>query len=278
MICYHHNDLDGRCAGAIVNKKFGNIESVDFIEMDYAKPIDLSQIERNEYVIIVDFSFTPDVMDSILRRTDNVVWIDHHVTAKEYPYQSLKGLRDFSTKGLSGCELTWNYLFPEHIIPDAVHFIGDYDAWRLDTAPRCFQFYEGMKLEDTDPKSKIWNFLFLPSTGGVDMVVEHGKNVIKYRDNYCSNIRTTFGYEVFWEGHRAYATNIYRFGSQGFNGKMEEYDFCIAYIHDGKKFTVSLYSEKIDVSVICKKYGGGGHQGAASFRSKNLPWIDERYL
>ena len=54
--------------------------------------------------------------------------------------------------------------------------------------------------------------------------------------------------------------------------KLRRYPVCIAYIHDGEKFTVSLYSESVDVSVIAKAHGGGGHKGAAGFICAELPF------
>jgi nanoRNase/pAp phosphatase (c-di-AMP/oligoRNAs hydrolase) len=74
-------------------------------------------------------------------------------------------------------------------------------------------------------------------------------------------------------GQKAYALNAYRFGSQGFGEKAKEYPVCIAFIYDGRQFTVSLYSETVDVSTIAKSFGGGGHKGAAGFVCKELPFI-----
>jgi nanoRNase/pAp phosphatase (c-di-AMP/oligoRNAs hydrolase) len=41
---------------------------------------------------------------------------------------------------------------------------------------------------------------------------------------------------------------------------------------DGDEWIISLYSRNIDVSEIAKKYGGGGHKGAAGFHCKDLPF------
>ena len=44
------------------------------------------------------------------------------------------------------------------------------------------------------------------------------------------------------------------------------------FVFDGTQFTISLYSEVVDVSEIAKKYGGGGHKGASGFHCKQLPF------
>ena len=275
MICVHHNDLDGKCAAAIVNKWHGNNpERLLFIEMDYDRIIDWGAVvAKNKKVIIVDFSLKPEVMNKLLSITKDVIWIDHHVTAKEYPYQDLPGLRNFEDKAMAGCELTWSFFFPFKQIPWAVSLIGDYDKWALKQQPACFQFYEGMKLQDSSPLSSLWLDLF--SEKGMENcydIIETGKAAIKYRDNYCAGLCKSYGYETEIDGHKAYACNQFMFGSGGFGERFKEYPLCLAYIHNGRKFTVSLYSTTIDVSIIAKNHGGGGHKGAAGFTCDNLPW------
>jgi oligoribonuclease NrnB/cAMP/cGMP phosphodiesterase (DHH superfamily) len=273
MICIHHNDLDGKCAAAIVGKFYFGAK-MKFVEMDYAKKINFKYIVLDsEPVIIVDFSFKPDAMDELLRVTKNVVWIDHHATARDYPYQHLDGLRNFQDKAMAGCELTWNYFFPYAQMPRSVQLIGDYDKWALKFQPECFQFYEGMKLVENEPLSFIWNELLDTSYyKKVSEIIESGKTAIQYRDSYCAGLCKAYGYETEIDGNKAYACNQFMFGSGGFVEKFQEYPLCLAYIHDGKKFTVSLYSTKIDVSVIAKNHGGGGHKGAAGFVCESLPF------
>ncbi|MFH1897055.1 MAG: hypothetical protein ABH886_02270 [Candidatus Desantisbacteria bacterium] len=281
MKCFYHNDLDGRCSGAIVNLYRRNQENDGtgfyFIEIDYKDRFPLETISPNEEIWIVDFSLKPEVMNELLKVTQNIIWIDHHATAKEYGYADLKGLRDFKDKGNAGCELTWQYCFPDRKMPSSVLLIGDYDKWALKMQPECFEFYEGLKLEDTNVKAIIWKELFSDDTLSSD-IIHNGKTSIKYRDNYCSQLRKSFGYETEIDGYKAYATNMYMFGSKGFGHMMDNYPLCIAYIHDGKMFTVSCYSTKIDVSVICKNHGGGGHKGAAGFITSHLPFKKENHV
>lgn len=247
------------------------VHAIDFIEMDYSKELDIESISLGEPIFIVDFSLKPAVMARLLERTNEVTWIDHHATAKDYPYQHLAGLRDFTPKGKSGCELTWMYYHPNMDMPRAVALIGDYDSWRMKLAPLCLSFYEGLKLVDTSPTSAIWQDLI---GVGNDMLVidiaKQGSIAIQYRDNYCSELRNSFGYSCVLKGFEyldCYALNAYRFGSQAYGPLMKVYDVCIAYVNDGNKTTVSLYSEQphIDVGVIAKSFGGGGHKGAAGF-------------
>lgn len=285
MKVLHHNDADGRCAAAIV--RYSNAQNgTEFIEMDYAKIVPFDRIDKDENIFIVDFSFKPEDMNKVLEITKNITWIDHHATAKDYPYQGLKGLRDFTNKGLSGCELTWKYCCPLYSLPESVALIGDYDSWRMEKRPDCLEFYEGLKMQDQNPLSRLWPIIFADYIGGfegqnagikIDEIKKDGRAAIKYRDMYCADLRKSFGFDCtleYADGLKCYALNAYKFGSQAYGELMQCYDVLIGFIFDGVKVTVSLYSEKpeVDVSIIAKKLGGGGHKGAAGFVvNTNIP-------
>lgn len=86
-------------------------------------------------------------------------------------------------------------------------------------------------------------------------------------------MQNQFGFVSEINGYTCWVTNLYGFGSLGFGEKMQEYDICAACIFDGLRWTISLYSTKVDVSVICKQHGGGGHKGAAGFVSESFPFM-----
>lgn len=274
-ICIHHNDLDGKCSAAIVNRKLKSSGPVTFFETDYKDDPPNLDMLVGASVIIVDFSYKPEVMKRITERALSVTWVDHHATAKDYPYQHLPGLRHFGDKQKAGCELTWEFFFPETKMPMAVQLIGDYDKWALKMKDSKI-FYEGMKLLDSSPTSEIWVDLLSDNHNDVESIIKCGKIAMQYRDNYCTNLRKSFGYETEIAGHKAYACNQYMFGSGGFGEMFGAYPICIAYIHNGETFTVSMYSETIDVGQIAKMYGGGGHKGASGFVCNNLPFSTAR--
>ena len=275
MICIHHNDLDGRCSAAIVRRYFKEGIDVVFHETDYKDPVPLGRV-AGEDVVIVDFSYKPDDMLNIVELANSVVWIDHHATARDYPYQYLPGLRDFADKSKSGCELTWLHYFPTEQMPMAVQLIGDYDKWALSLEDSKV-FYEGMKLEKHGPEEYLWRELLDAAYWKkVKEIIDAGRIATKYRDNYCAGLCKSFGYETEIDGRRAYACNQFMFGSGGFVHYFAQYPLCIAYLHDGKQFTVSLYSTTVDVGQIAKGHGGGGHKGAAGFVCDILPFKERR--
>lgn len=285
MQIYHHNDADGRSAAAIVRKAHDNI-NMEFHSIDYKDDFPHEKIKDGEIVIIVDFSLEPEDMKKLRAKTDKIYWIDHHATAekyeKEYGQPKLKGLRNFKEKEKAGCELTWDFYFEGQDMPIAVAYIGDYDKW-AHKLPQSLNFFEGLKMEKHEPTDPLWKkLLYSHKDQGkeVDRILENGKTAIKYRDEYCREMREGFGYETELHGLKCYALNVYRFGSKAFEGVIDDYDACIAYISDGDQYTVSMYTEKdnVDVGKVCEKLGkkyntsGGGHRGAAGFVCKDLPF------
>jgi nanoRNase/pAp phosphatase (c-di-AMP/oligoRNAs hydrolase) len=55
----------------------------------------------------------------------------------------------------------------------------------------------------------------------------------------------------------------------------DKHDIMIGFILIGNKWSVSLRSakEEVDVSLIAKRKGGGGHKGAAGFEVKTFEEI-----
>lgn len=274
MRCFYHNDLDGHCSAAIVARVFPECKMT---EMDYSKPVPLEIIEKDERIYIVDFSFKPEVMNKALEITPNIIWIDHHKSAFEYePYykQEIEGIRN---KDLAACELTWQVFHQsESRIPLAVTYIGDMDCWKWAYGSETGRFTEGMHIYPNQPNDDIWRLLL----GGdiqeeiqkIHEIQENGAVCIKYRDGFSSEYLRSFGFETEFEGYRCYALNLLHMGSLAFGPLYDKYDICIAFAFDGKGYSISLYSSRVDVGKLAQKYNGGGHFGAAGYYVKELPF------
>jgi oligoribonuclease NrnB/cAMP/cGMP phosphodiesterase (DHH superfamily) len=283
----HHDDMDGRCAAVIAAYAHAlecHAETpLKFYETNYNRPADVSHMTPGDKVIIVDFSYPPEEMAKIEQAinyvqapardpgpTGEIIWIDHHATAERYGY-IYPGLRDFEDKGPAACELAWIYFFDEKPMPIGVALLGDYDSWRL-AKPQSIAFNEGAKILLSTPLNGNWRRLIQDDMQILSMIETAGEVALAYRNIYAKNMRNSYGYTTALDGHQAYALNVYGFGSTGFGEVFDHFPMVIAYIHDGRKYTVSLYSRTIDVSEIAKKFGGGGHKGAAGFICDELPF------
>lgn len=271
-VVFHHNDMDGRCGGAIAAYWAGAeipLCRVELVEVDHGRPVPFDKVLTGDTVVIVDFSLKPDQMDKLFeRQPEKVIWIDHHQSASRYDYgRELPGLRCFGEDGPSACELAWQYFFPGEAMPRGVRLIGDLDAWRLEQQPGCFHFHEGMRLHDTAVSSSVWKKVLEDDEEFIRQTIELGEVGCRFRDAYSRDLMEQHGFETTFEGHRAYACNVLRLGARAFGDRLERYPLCIAYSHDGESFHLTLYTRQsdIDVAAICERHGGGGHRQAAGF-------------
>jgi oligoribonuclease NrnB/cAMP/cGMP phosphodiesterase (DHH superfamily) len=294
MKCFYHDDMDGKAAAACVYTWLGPKPGFgsSFIPMAYGKDFPLDTVEKDEQVWIVDYSIEPDEMLALLRITKDVVWIDHHKTAIE-KYQGFeKPINGFRKVGEAGCVLTFQYIHwyserggsnkvvqdttkpndrsLEIPTPSAILLVGDRDVWRWDFGEDSKNFHAGAQTYNTDPGSNFWTNCF-SSSGFHYEVIERGSIIERFKREEDVFFNKNFGYDVTFHGYSCFACNR-KVSSDRFDGRDGEYDMVIAYIHDGHKYAVTMYSQEVDVSEIAKIYGGGGHKGAAGFQAIELPF------
>ena len=266
-ICFHHDDADGRASGAVVRYALG--KDVHLIEIDYDRlviPWDL--VENADRVVVTDFSFPLDWMKRLADGRE-LIWIDHHVSAiKEFQGISDEwpGLRDINE---AACVLAWKYFFPERAVPRAVVLIGDRDIWRWaekDTGA----FGEGIFVQDyRSENDAVWVPLLEDDDKVFNAILTEGARLREIRLNEINTLVERRGYEVIFFGERTLAVNAPGNGDIGQRSRDLGYE--IAYCYDDRmelgvlSTNVTLFSREADVSVIAKKFGGGGHKHAAGF-------------
>lgn len=277
MKCFYHNDMDGKCAGAIVYKyycrerEFLSNVTYDFISIDYKDDFPFDSISKDETVIIVDFSLQkPGEFEKLFDITKNVIWIDHHKTAIErHGDLDVKGIRQ---DGVAGCVLTWQYFYPNVPIPYVVRLLGDYDIWAFEYGEDTHKLQAGIKLHETIPESNNW-VMWLNNIYVAEDLKSDGVTALLYRDNYYKDLVRAMSFFAEFEGYKIVACNAGLVSSQLFDSVTDDYDLMMPFYFDGKQWTVSLYTKKdIDCAGIAKKYGGGGHKKAAGFQCKELPF------
>ncbi|MFW5895674.1 MAG: DHH family phosphoesterase [archaeon] len=267
MICFHHDDLDGRCSAYLV-KRFIDEGDCRFVEINYDQKFPLDKIKEGEYVCIVDFSIEPEVMRKLLKKTKNVVWVDHHISAikkyKDFEHH-IPGIRNSNH---AACELVFELLSREGSeTPKAVKYIGDWDMWKFNY-DKTEEFKIGLEAYDTSPNSKIWDEV----VENPHSIVNEGEVILRYRNNFYKEYVKKYSFETEFEEYDCIVCNVGNVSSKLFDSLEDEYDIKIAFAFNGDDYIVSLYSTFIDVSIIAEKYGGGGHEGAAGFVCKRLPF------
>ncbi len=265
VICLYHDDPDGRCAAAIVRRALG--PQAVLRAVNYGDELPWEELERAARVVIVDFSLPLAEMRRLLEQGE-LIWIDHHKTALQAlaELHDVRGLRSLEQ---AGCVLTWHYFFPQQPIPAAVRYIGDRDVWRFayaETGP----FSEGLHQEDTDPANDaLWRPLLEDDGQLLTRLLERGAVLREARLRAIEREIARRGFEITFEGHRTLAINQRGTGEMGEHIRRLGYEIAYCYFEapqNGRLVTfVTLYSDQLDVSEIARRFGGGGHPGAAGF-------------
>ena len=264
-----HNDLDGRASAFWVYYAYRR--EAELIEVDYNKSVPIYSVEPNEKVFIVDFSIKPNEMTDLLGITPDVVWIDHHISSiQEYDnfLPKIKGVREV---GKAACLLTFEYLYPGKEPPEFTKLISDFDLWKFEYGDRTRHFAYGLQSVNNKPDSPIW--AKLTNKDYVEQLISEGKSIKRYREHWTSDLRSKLGFETIFEDYRCFALNLGSSSADAFGDLEDAYDIVISFSYNGKEFIITMYSNSIDVSKIAKKYGGGGHVGAAGFSAKTLPFV-----
>jgi oligoribonuclease NrnB/cAMP/cGMP phosphodiesterase (DHH superfamily) len=255
------------------------------IGVDYNDELDRSLILEyvKETVFVVDFSFNYDDMKWLKEET-KLIWIDHHKSAIEKMgdfkcdgIRYLEKQNDKPSDKKSGCELTWNYLYPDEKMPCSVYYLGRYDVWDHEDI-NILPFQYGLRMEEnTHPESEIWPYILRTSTYVKDFIdgyIHNGKIILDYQDEQNKKHIEAMGFETVFEELRAIVVNKPMSNSKVFDSVYNEskHDIMIIFGIKQGEYKYSLYStkENVDCSKIATKYGGGGHKGAAGFHLDKL--------
>jgi len=279
MKCFYHNDLDGRCAGAIVAQYKNNYNKEDFFEVDYVMELPIDKIVDGEEVWFVDYSFkssTRNILSGLITKGCNIIWIDHHTSSinLQEDYLWTKDIQGIRKDGISGAALTYMYCYNKEFdkIPYYIKLVSDYDCWQYKFEPDTTYFKIGMETLNFDALDKVWQNITMISDNYITKeIIGKGELIKGFIDNDNTYYREHFAYESEIAGHKCLVVNK-KTNSWVFGEKYSEYPLVMVWVFDGSKFTYSIFSsnKEIDCSKIAESYGGGGHRGAAGFSSTEL--------
>lgn len=279
MICiYHSRDLDGWMSAAIVKLKYPDVK---LYAWDYGD--EYFNLPAEEPVIMVDVSYPMDVMLTVAKISKwQLTWIDHHASA-------IKAFNDFTQGGESfmstkldtkfaACELTWGYLFPNEQMPELVRLLGRYDCFGhkgTDEERKVLEFQYGARELIYNVETALINLKVAAQGRKEDEYVCNP--LLKSGQAIYSYLRTEakqtykMAFPVEFDGYKFLCVNQVRFNpiNFGIDYHKDGYDGFACFHFQNEQFVYSLYNDNgmVDCSEICKKRGGGGHKGAAGFRS-----------
>ncbi len=258
LVIYHQNCADGFTAAWITARALGDVELLEAQYGDEAPDV------MGREVYIVDFSYPRDVLLRMNEIAAHVEVMDHHKTSAE----ALDGL-PFCTFDMDECgaSLAWRRFNPNDTLPPFVQFVKDRDLWRWElTNSREISAF----IRSWEPSLEQWDALHnqLSATHGLAFAMEAGRAILR-EQNKMRDMHLAHSFEVFLADVQFNATQCTSKSLlsevAGQLAKETGAGACWFYVGDGR-FAWSLRGDgraTVDVSVVAKYYGGGGHRNAA---------------
>lgn len=282
MKCFYHNDMDGRCAAALVAYYTGIRSPEDYFEVDYRNSLPIDSVQDGETVYIVDYSFTVNTVNKLRELWSmgcEIVWIDHHASSiklqSTYQYEWVRYINGIRDNSLSGAALTYAWFvnggkLDDLKLPKFIQYVDDYDRWVYKLGEETTHFKLGLEVLDFDALAPVWEEL-IDSEYRLESIIYHGSIIKKYIDRDNEFYLSTYGYESRLMDIPCYVVNK-KCNSWIFGEKINVYPIVAVWAFDGEKYSYSIYSNdpEVDCSKIAESFGGGGHPGAAGFTSDTL--------
>ena len=276
-----HQDLDGFTAAWCANQAFqGKAELVAVTHGDPPpKPADV----LDRVVLVFDFSWHRDDIESMHKLASSLTLFDHHKTAEK----ELGDLRycHFS-RTESACVMAWRHFFPGRDVPDWIFAIEDRDLWRFQRpTTRAIHAY----LMSHTMTTENWSAVHGTPTA---YLIESGGHIRRYMDLLIETIaRRGWRCALVPESGRCRAIIAAAVGAEPEALPavvVETGEHCSDVCHrmlamhptaqvavafyrrKGKGWTYELRSRQgsvVDVGAIARLVGGGGHKHAAGFKS-----------
>jgi len=268
VVLYHNDCADGFSGAWAAWKKFG-AQAEYFPAQHQVSP---SPHLTNKEIYCIDFTFQGKNLENLILQNKKVVILDHHASVKK----EIEKAHEFVFNNhKSGATIAWEYFHPKKKIPLFLRYIEDRDIWRF-TLPYTREILSVVDLKDHSWSA--WNKFAndLEKSKKREEYIKAGKVILDYQAHIIK--RALNDAEIVrFHGKKAAAVNSAILKSEiGHAFYTTLAPIAIIWSERNNRIFVSLRSSrKLNVSKIAKKYGGGGHRGAAGFSlpsHNKFPW------
>jgi oligoribonuclease NrnB/cAMP/cGMP phosphodiesterase (DHH superfamily) len=248
VVLYHAECADGFGAAWALWRRFSQAR---FIPVKHGSPP--PEGLKGERVVIVDFSYARDVLDSMARETDRLLVLDHHITAEK----ALAGLpyAYFDMKK-SGAVLAWEWAH-DHPVPWLLDYIQDKDLWTW-ALPMSREINAAIASYPFD--FHLWNGFMQKE------LEQEGRAILRYEQELVNKLAGQ-AVLVEFQGETVPSVQSAILTSQIGERLSAEASFCIIWHdRDGRRYySMRSRNDGKDVGAIAASFGGGGHTHAAGF-------------
>jgi oligoribonuclease NrnB/cAMP/cGMP phosphodiesterase (DHH superfamily) len=251
---------------------------------------------KGKRIVFVDLCPSLKFIQTTCKIATKITILDHHKTAFDL-YQENTAILD-SIENLeldidmekSGCQITWDYFFPGKPRPWFVDYVADRDLW-------TWKLPNSKEINTALYENDYFNLKYFNKLDELldenTMTIESKKKELEIEGKLIQKIQQreintgiSNAYEAVLKVE-AKLYNVWLAGNtspvlrsemgnqlikQNFkNGTKPDFAAIWMYEPSSNEWWISLRGneESPDLSVICKKLGGGGHRNAAGFTIKN---------
>lgn len=265
LLVYHKDCYDGFGAAYACWKARGDAVQLVGAAHGPTCPIDLDV--RGRHVVVADFCFPEAVTRRMMAEAASFIVLDHHASAEKELATVDAANKVFEMKQ-SGATLAWNYFHSEPV-PTLLRYIEDRDLWRW-TMPFSREFSAGFT---TPYDLRAWDAVAAGGDDALRDTMRRGAAILEYRNSVMADavakaVPCTLRAAPEFVGRIVNTTTLTsEIGNALATMPGVDYAFMWSYNHESNAFTCSLRSasDAVDVSVIAKAHGGGGHPRASGF-------------
>jgi oligoribonuclease NrnB/cAMP/cGMP phosphodiesterase (DHH superfamily) len=248
IVLYHAECLDGFGAAWAIWKRF---PSAQFIPAKHGLPPPPDLAGR--HVLIVDFSYGREALETLAGKAKSLLVLDHHITAQ----QALAGLPFvYFDQSKSGSVLAWEWAHDKPV-PWLLRYVQDKDLWQW-ALPGSREINAALASYPFD--FQTW------SKFRQACLEEEGRVILRYENELVGKIAEE-AVIVSFQGRQVPAVQSAILTSQLGERLCRGYPFCIIWHdRDGRRYySLRSHASGADVAAIAVAYGGGGHTHAAGF-------------
>lgn len=279
VVLYHDHCVDGFAAAWCARTYFG--DRAEYIPVNYNQP---PPELRERHVFILDFSYPLADLVKLAIVNHAVIVLDHHKTAQQAlkdlpPVVPLAEFTERTRTGFplplmvefdmdrSGAGMAWDYFNSGDEMPDLIKAVQDRDLWKFDLrGTRAIH----AALTSYAFDFEVWDWLMRKSssqTGLEDLIIE-GTAIDRRHMALVKEVVASTKRRMVIGGHDVPVCNAnYNFASDIGNVLCVGEPFGATYVDHkgGRSFSLRSTDNGVDVSVVAKKFGGGGHRNASGF-------------
>ena len=294
-ICVYHSPCtDGLVSAWVVKSANPSVVLLECIAGE--NPTVPVETFSNKKVIFVDVCPKIEYLIDICKVANKVLIIDHHITYYTN-YQTISPLSNlnyiFDTKKC-GCELVWEYFFPNINMPWFFVYVSDRDLWKS-TVP--FSKEIGGALYQERHLSTIQSIQELTTKNNLEFrseMIKVGKNIIHLKNEMIYSVIRSDIKRCKYKDYNIWLYTCQRYLLSDVGSKLCKWrfkdqtypDFVVYWAYDvnDHKFYISLRSSNeensVDVQKIAKEIHpeGGGHYHAAGLTLEGSTVIRDIFI